>query len=380
MKIIFYFLFFRYILSNCFDFSSLTFFIPICPKTLDLFLNSFLCSYKLYVNVPTSSLSVLVDIEEKQNTTFMNILNMKLAGLNYTIFYGDKPTFNLTAHDRSQMYMFWADNFTAAEYVAFVDTDTLFTTKLYYSDIFIDGKPRISAFFKDPTLDHFWNEVSVTTEQAIGKVQPLHSMSYFPVLIRLNDLKKIRQHVQLVQNEKNFDSAMDKLIKPLLKVRKHNGPSFSQFHIMTSYLWYHLKNDYFWDIVPLIDLNDLRKPILKKIYSEGGFSKTDFVNYLPRVAVHSKYENIMPLSMIKKYSLCFSLKNEPLIENYNFCKNIDLNSQNVLLWCFETATSKLNNFSFLNGTFVLEQKRNENAKKCQNITWDLHEINNFLKN
>ena len=65
-------------------------------------------------------------------------------------------------YDRQQWVMFWADNFTTAEYVGFVDTDTLFTTYVDREDLFEDGKPvvngRIGVNPRPP-----WSQVQATS-------------------------------------------------------------------------------------------------------------------------------------------------------------------------------------------------------------------------
>lgn len=386
LKLCYFSLFFSFSLTifqkfsyGCFDFSKINFFVPVCPKTLLLFQSTFIWSYKVFVENKSTSLSIILDEESQKNASFILNLQKSLTGIKYMIFYGPKPLYNMTSHDRSQMYMFWADNFTNSEYVGFVDTDTLFTAKMHINDLFVQNKPRVSAFFRSPSCG-FWKEMAVVTEMATGKVQPLHTMSYFPVLIKTEHLPIFRNHIQTYLNETGFDRAIDKLFRPLLSKKSHSGPStFSQFNIMGTIMWFFLKNEYYWDIVYLKHSDKESIDYLNRIYILGQFKDDDFSKYRPRIAVHSKYEKLMSLQEMKIYSLCFSLKNFDLIKKFKKCEKYNLNSINLLQWSFETEIGKSNNFSYLENIVKLQNERDEMMSSCKSVTqWDENLISSTL--
>jgi hypothetical protein len=63
----------------------------------------------------------------------------------YRLTSNEPSTYYKRGHDRQQRLMFWADNFTTAEYVGFVDTDCVFITYVDREDLFENGKPVING-------------------------------------------------------------------------------------------------------------------------------------------------------------------------------------------------------------------------------------------
>ena len=327
--------------------------------------NSFLWSFKIFVNNPTVSLSIVIDEEEKQNFVFLNKLYQNLQNLSYRIHFSSNPIKNMIGYDRSQIYMFWADNFTKSEFVAFVDTDTFFTTKIFECDLFVHGKPRVSPWLKEPTGKQ-WKKFHKTSTDLIGKTQPFQAMSYFPVILKTKHLSEIRKHIEEKSKNTNFNDVLKKYIRISRKYQSY--PSFSQFHIMISYIWYYKKSEYFWDIV---SLKSLREPSMEKYTSEAGIKEKDLINYLPRIAVHSKYEN-MTLSELKIYSLChFFYRNNFLMPK--ICSYVDFMQINILQWKFENVKFYRNN------SRILEDKRFKTIKNCSFFKNKLR-YKNLIKN
>ena len=83
------------------------------------------------------------------------------AGVTHEIAFAqpDPVTYHSSGHDRQQLVMFWADNFTASEYVGFVDTDTLFITQVVERDLFdTTGRPVVIGIVGKPQND-WWVSV-----------------------------------------------------------------------------------------------------------------------------------------------------------------------------------------------------------------------------
>jgi hypothetical protein len=74
-----------------------------------------------------------------------------------------------------------ADNHTDADYIAFVDTDTLFITVMTYEVLFDDaGRPRVSGAM-GPPADQHWANISENTALWFGEPEVFRAMFYFPV-------------------------------------------------------------------------------------------------------------------------------------------------------------------------------------------------------
>lgn len=384
-----FFLFFR-LYYSCFNFSNVEFMVPVCPSTLSYFKNSFIWSYKIFVNSSSTHLTVLIDEEDKSNKKFVKNIENELKNLSHKIIFGKKPAYKISNYDRAQMYFFWADNFTNSEYVAFVDTDTLFTAKVHFFDLFVNEKPRISAFLRDTTqkeigLDLWWQKLAKVTENSIGKPQPFQSMSYFPVVIKTIHLQKIRSHLQNIAKSINFDSAMFSLIidnkeyflRPNSKPKKYFVTCFSQFHIMTSYLWYYEKDSYYWDIVPFIrhkNVDIFKSDFIQNLMKKADIKIRDLHKYLPRVAVHLKYENLMSFKKMQIYSLCFALSIYGMHKKYLKCNSINHHELNLLQWSFQSY-----NFSNLRKCKAEQSKRDMMVNSCSSLaTFDIELIEKTL--
>lgn len=141
-----------------------------------MFLRSFLLFWPLQQS--NTSLTVVFD-EEKRSFSGFAALHKNLnesvramihGGLN--IYFNQPYSVHLSGHDRQQLIMFWADNFTNSEFVGFVDTDCVFITYVDRDDLFENGKPVINARIglDSPYSKHydFWMKVPQATSKLIG--------------------------------------------------------------------------------------------------------------------------------------------------------------------------------------------------------------------
>ena len=144
---------------------------------MDMFLRTFLLFWPL--SQSNTSLTIVFDAEKKNEMSFLSdfkMLNDSIrpkinGGLN--IFFNQPYSVNLGGHDRQQLLMFWADNFTQSEYVGFVDSDCVFLTYIDREDLFENGKPVINARIGlDSTYSkyyEFWSKVPQATSKLIGR-------------------------------------------------------------------------------------------------------------------------------------------------------------------------------------------------------------------
>lgn len=139
-------------------------------------------------------------------------------------------------YDRQQYEMFWADNFTTAEYIGFVDTDTAFITYVDREDLFENGKPVVNGRGGYHPPGDGADTWSIGTLAALRVLEPFKCMSYFPVIIKTIHLKLLRDFISHRHNM-TFDEAFRNVI---------NADSYSQFGIMCAYLWTFYRDEYTW--------------------------------------------------------------------------------------------------------------------------------------
>lgn len=129
-----------------------------------------------------------------------------------------------SGHDRQQLMMFWADNYTQSEYVGFVDTDCVFLTYIDREDLFEGGKPVVNgrSGFHDP--NDAWSKIPQSTYSATGILEPMRCMSYFPVIIKTAHFKDMREYISK-HHGKPFNDVFHDII---------STQGFCQFCIMVS--------------------------------------------------------------------------------------------------------------------------------------------------
>ena len=108
--------------------------------------------------------------------------------------------------ERKRMYWdgFYPEACTTAEYVGFIDTDTLWSSLVTPESLFENGKavvlPRIGK--------HSWKCWADVTDFMLGYKEVPQCMSYFPVMIKVAHIIELRKFV-----EKSMESRLMKCIK-----------------------------------------------------------------------------------------------------------------------------------------------------------------------
>lgn len=206
-----------------------------------MFLRTFLLFFPLQLS--NVSLTVAVDEELKGtsaaievNNTLKEVENLvpggiKLIGLPVSQYYR-------SGYDRQQFVMFWADNFTNKEYVGFLDSDVAFITLIDREDLFEDGKPVVNGRSGYHPAGDGLSKWSYGTFMALGILEPFKCMSYFPVIIKTEHLKELRDFISHY-HKLSFNQAF------LVNV---SSQPYSQFAIMCTYLFHYRRDDYKWYI------------------------------------------------------------------------------------------------------------------------------------
>lgn len=245
-----------------------------------------------------------------------------------------------------QLIMLWADNFTNAEYIGFVDDDTIITKAVEPIDIFDEGgRPRALVKPADEAMENFpwfanWRE---SVGLALGRPSLVHSMVSFPLVVKADHLRQLREEMLSVHSwASSFAEVFSKLI-----YRGENGTKLEQicqFCIIMDYLFDKHRDEYRWHIENTRRANTRRA------------TATTFP--LPRVAQHFGYlykdEQLQVkastragrrelLSEMMKEGYCYSL---PLTNmtamDQDRCKEFDLQNDIFLKgeWSFEYTMSE----------------------------------------
>ena len=234
--------------------------------------------------------------------------------------------------NRQQWIMFWADNFTTSNYVGFVDSDAIFVTRILPKDLFQNGKPVVRGLFGKPR-DSWWAKTTKASAKAIGTLEPFNCMSYFPVVLKTNDLKPMRSKIiQQFDNVYNFDFAFEKLMD-------YSGSNYSQFSIMCNYLFNYRQDQYHWTLYE-------RRPHdteFKFLDTQTGWTN-DIRRYFnqscwrPGISAHWSYErykrDVKNLTHVVRAGVCNSMP-----ELSSLCGNSSQNRRheniNDYEWTFE---------------------------------------------
>ncbi len=312
-------------------------FIPIGVTHQDEFKNVFLRSLKLFWPKSQANLVMVLDKEMKNRDEFAEALLNLTTDLNSAKIACNKQSqyYGKNGHDRQQLIMFWADNFTDADMVGFVDTDTLFVTVPDSEDLFEnEDKPVVIGAYGKPQ-NGFWEAVPSRTMFSLGKPEALRCMSYFPVIIKTSHLKEMRDYMTALHNATHFDQVFYKI----------KDKVYSQFNIMCNYLWWFHRDEYAWHVME-------REPGWQGVPPPGqvtSFKEAGITHKMlypkPRVAIHLNYHT-MPFKRNQRQNVDFFLRqgyctylhtqfSQQSVMMRPECRDLDKQGYNPNLFMFE---------------------------------------------
>ncbi|KAK3582662.1 hypothetical protein CHS0354_031074 [Potamilus streckersoni] len=144
----------------------------------------------------------------------------------------DPEIYHGIGHERMQRDFFYPEKFTSRKYVGFIDTDTVFVTKLTRNLFFENGKPIVIGVY-GPASDPFWSSMSELTADIFQSKEVVKCMSYFPVIIKVEHIIKLRGYLEALH------------LKPFDEIYKeYSKNNFGQFNIMCQYIWKFHRNEY----------------------------------------------------------------------------------------------------------------------------------------
>lgn len=258
-------------------------FVPLTSRFISEFKEQLLSSLQLFQPFSAPITLVMDDerAEDHQNAIQLQQY-MSSVRANHSISFAQpaEATYHSHGHTRQQLLMFWADNFTTAEYIGFVDTDTVFYTRVVDSDLFDGPKPRIIGLV-GRSESSFWSFVPPSTLAAVGQPEVMRCMTYFPVVIKRVHLQQLRKYVEALHG-KSFDEAFRNF-----STSAADPKTFSQFNIMCNYLWYHHRDEYAWSLqrlTPVLDGNGEGQVSFQEM--QQLLSDPQLTRPVPRISIH----------------------------------------------------------------------------------------------
>lgn len=290
-----------------------------------------------------------------------------------------------SGYDRQQYSMFWADNFTKAEYVGFVDTDTAFITYVDYFDLFDEaGRPVVNARGPWHPAGDGVSSWSAGTHRALGILEPFNCMAYFPVIIKAAHLQELRDYLVRHHNLTALPS-FDDIFRAVIQI----GP-YSQFSIMCTYLYTYHRSDYKWHV-------RFEKPGWDGVHppphpgqspNVSDFSAPDLLVPKPLIATHvgHRRSNANPIPNIGHHRVIFNLfmqlgvcVSPPFPRTEEVCQNTTVDLEG---YYYEMHNFDYVNYVSHNSQRVLQEQFQLRKARIANCThsWDPAEVRVIMKN
>lgn len=295
--------------------------------------------------------------------------------LGYNPLWGQRGRYG-TGHDLQQLIMFWADNFTNAKLIGFVDDDVGFTHRLL-PDVAVDkdGKPYQQVLFSPIAhpYESFWHGLTASFVYAMKQKEFLRGMNTFPFWIHREHLKPLRDYIVDMSSVERFIASkfphQDEIPQDLQAVNvdpelvknppktfdmwyehfvKKYTERFSQFNMMSQYLWVFHQDAYHWYLESVDGMktihgypSDWKVHAYNSVYTgdprKVGATDEMLETILPRVAIHIPYQNIryLPKSVLVGSSFKFAKSYEKKIVKdamkTGFCYSLPVNPEHGLI-------------------------------------------------
>ncbi|KAK3607568.1 hypothetical protein CHS0354_011104 [Potamilus streckersoni] len=233
-------------------------------------------------------------------------------------------------HERMQRDFFYAEEKIRKRYVGYIDTDTVFVTRVIPELLFEMGKPVVIGNYGPDGW--WWSKVSVATASMFKSKEVMRCMAYFPVIMKVSHIVELRKYMEKLHN-KSFDE--------IYKASFSKG-TFSQFSVMCQYIWMFHRDEYkFYFHLRSNNNNGIwhgegnspgRQPY--EFYQTNVSDQQKVPK--PRAAIHYRYHrnwtNPSTLQNVIKAGICFSGGFDLCPD---LCKHLNRSGLQRELYCFE---------------------------------------------
>ncbi|KAL3885450.1 hypothetical protein ACJMK2_025507 [Sinanodonta woodiana] len=145
---------------------------------------------------------------------------------------GDSSVYHENGHKRMQLDYFYPEKYTSKQYVGYLDTDTLFVTRVTEELLFEDEKPVIIGFY-GKIFEPAWSKIAEVTAVLFKSKEVMRGMAYFPVIMKVEHIIELRRYLEQLHG-KSFINVY----------KEHSKLYISQFNIMCQYVWMFHRNEY----------------------------------------------------------------------------------------------------------------------------------------
>ena len=135
---------------------------------------------------------------------------------------------------RMERDMMYPERCISKEYVAFIDTDTMFITRVVPEHLFVDGKPVIIGIYGNET-NIPRNKVAESTAKYFKTKEVMNCMSYFPVILKIKHIVETRKYLEKLHNM-SYDEFRTKM-----NIRQKR---LCQYNLMCQYVWMFHRDEY----------------------------------------------------------------------------------------------------------------------------------------
>ncbi|XP_065650893.1 uncharacterized protein LOC136079107 [Hydra vulgaris] len=240
------------------------------PRWYQTYHRWFLKSLKLFWPKELNNLTIVLNSEISQDHALGN--QISLIWPFPKVVFIDKPdpkTMGITElPDRFRMYYdaFFPELYTSAEFIGFVDTDTLFVTPVTPQNLFEGNKPVVIGVAG-------YGDYALCTEFMLKEKQLMICMSYFPVTIKVAHLIDMRGYIEKLHN-KSFAEVFGEAV---FKLGKGTEGCLCQFAIMCNYVYRFHRSEYSFKIQVNPNNN-----------IANNFTESEKIPFV-RVAIHSRH-------------------------------------------------------------------------------------------
>ena len=149
-----------------------------------------------------------------------------------TCFMENIPVSGYSTKERAQRDMFYPERCTSKTYVAYVETDTMFITRVLPNMLFADGKPIVVGIYGN-IMHKWWGNVTKSTMNIFKTKEVMRCASYFPVVMKVEHLVKLRAYLENLHNMPFDRILIEKKVE-----------DFSHFSLMCQYIWMFHRHEY----------------------------------------------------------------------------------------------------------------------------------------
>ena len=236
-----------------------------------MFYNNVLVQSMRYFWPDISSMVVVLDQEQPDDHKYGGIIRTTFP-FPRICYMANLTVPGYSGKDRMQRDMFYAEQCTSKRYVAFIDTDTMFITRIVPEMLFNGEKPIIIAIYGMP-LGSRWPR---STAEIFKTKEVMRCMSSFPITIKVEHLVEMRSYLENLHN-----ISFDEILPKWSRIR------FSQFNLMCQYIWMYHRSEYDFRL----QLQTRQRPLVNRVDPKivNNMTTEEQRSPIARVSIHYKY-------------------------------------------------------------------------------------------